>query len=114
MTKETVFRSLVVFILAGLCEIGGGYMIWTALKDKQPMWVGLLGGILMAVYGATATLQPSGFGRTYAAYGGVFIIMALLWGWIVDKVKPDLYDIVGAIIVLAGIAIIFYAPRKAI
>ena len=114
MTKETIYCSIAFFILAGLCEIGGGYMVWVALKNRQPLWVGILGGILLAVYGAVATLQPAGFGRTYAAYGGIFVIMALLWGWMIDKTKPDLYDIVGAAVVLIGTVIIFYAPRKAI
>jgi len=113
MTKEIVLRSIMLFVLAGLCEIGGGYMIWTALKDKQPLWVGILGGICLAVYGVIATLQSANFGRTYAAYGGIFVVMALLWGWKVDKIKPDLYDTIGAAIILIGTIIIFYAPRRA-
>jgi small multidrug resistance family-3 protein len=112
MTKETILRSIAFFLLAGLCEIGGGYLIWIALKNKQPLWVAVFGGILLATYGAVATLQPAGFGRTYAAYGGIFVIMALLWGWKVDKIKPDLYDIIGAGIILLGTIIIFYAPRN--
>ena len=112
MTKETIFRSIILFLLAGLCEIGGGYMLWVAIKNKQPIWVGLLGAILLGVYGIIATLQPAGFGRTYAAYGGIFVIMALLWGWKVDKIKPDLYDMIGATIILIGTVVIFYAPRK--
>lgn len=87
-------------------------MLWIAIKEKQPLWLGIFGGTLLAVYGVVATLQPAGFGRTYAAYGGVFIIMALLWGWLITKVKPDIYDVTGAIIVLIGAAIIFYSPRK--
>ena len=113
MTRETIFRSIAFFILAGLCEIGGGYLVWTALKNRQPLWLGIFGAILLATYGAVATLQPAGFGRTYAAYGGIFVVMALLWGWLVDKTKPDVYDIMGAIIILIGTIIIFYAPRKA-
>jgi small multidrug resistance family-3 protein len=112
MSIETIFRSIGFFILAGLLEIGGGYMVWVALKKGEPLWLGILGGILLATYGAVATLQPAGFGRTYAAYGGVFVIMALLWGWLVDKTKPDLYDIIGAAIVLVGTIVIFYAPRR--
>ncbi len=112
MTKEIIFRTIALFLLAGFCEIGGGYMIWTAIKDKQPMWIGILGAIILAVYGMIATLQPANFGRTYAAYGGIFVAMSLLWGWKVDKIKPDMYDVIGAIVVLLGAAIIFYAPRK--
>ena len=113
MTKETIYRSIAFFLLAGLCEIGGGYMIWTAIKKQQPMWVGILGGLFLATYGAIATLQPAGFGRTYAAYGGIFVMMALLWGWLVDKTKPDIYDIIGAAIILVGTIVIFYTPRRA-
>jgi len=114
MTKETILRSIVFFVLAGLCEIGGGYMIWIALKNKQPLWLGIFGATLLAVYGVIATLQPAGFGRTYAAYGGIFVVMALFWGWLVDKTKPDLYDIIGAAIILVGTIVIFYTPRKVI
>ena len=107
MTKEIFVRSI-----AGVCEIGGGYMIWKALRENQPMWIGLLGGILLAVYGVVATFQVSGFGRTYAAYGGIFVLMSLLWGWWVDKTRPDSFDIIGAFLVMAGTAVIIYAPRK--
>ena len=110
MTRVTIFRSIIFFLLAGLCEIGGGYMVWIALKNKQPLWVGVLGGILLAIYGMIATFQPAGFGRTYAAYGGLFVLMALLWGWAVDKIKPDHYDIIGAAVILVGTIIIFM-PR---
>ncbi|MDR3679230.1 MAG: YnfA family protein [Flavipsychrobacter sp.] len=112
MMREAMYRSLFFFLLAGICEIGGGYMIWKAVKHEQPIWVGLLGCIVMAAYGVVATFQPAGFGRTYATYGGIFVIMSLLWGWVAEKAKPDLYDIIGGLVVLAGTAIIFYAPRK--
>jgi small multidrug resistance family-3 protein len=114
MTRATIFRSIAFFILAGLCEIGGGYMVWNAVKNNSPLWVGILGGAILAAYGLVATVQPAGFGRTYAAYGGVFVIMALLWGWIVDNAKPDRYDIIGAAIILLGTLVIYYAPRKTI
>ena len=114
MTKETIFRSIAFFLLAGLFEIGGGYMVWKAIKGAQPLWIGIVGGILLALYGMVATFQPAGFGRTYAAYGGIFVLMALLWGWIVDKTKPDLYDVIGTAIILIGTIVIFYAPRKTI
>ncbi len=107
-----MYRSIIFFILAGLCEIGGGYMVWNAIKEKSPAWVGILGGLLLALYGVVAAHQPEGFGRTYAAYGGIFVIMALTWGWLVDKAKPDWYDIIGAAIILIGTIIIFYAPHK--
>jgi small multidrug resistance family-3 protein len=106
-----ILRSLVVFVLAGLCEIGGGYLIWQWLKQDKPLWYGILGGIILAGYGIVATWQSAGFGRVYAAYGGIFILMALIWAWRVDGFKPDKYDIIGAMIALAGACIIIFTPR---
>ena len=107
-----IIKSLIVFFVAGLCEIGGGYLVWLWLKDNKPWWYGVLGGIILALYGVIATLQTASFGRVYAAYGGIFIIMALIWAWKVDNFKPDKYDIIGALVALAGAFIIIYMPRK--
>jgi small multidrug resistance family-3 protein len=106
-----IIRSLVVFILAGLCEIGGGYLVWLWLKDDKPWWYGIFGGIILALYGVIATWQSVDFGRVYAAYGGIFILMALIWAWRVDGFKPDKYDIIGAVIAVAGACIIIFMPR---
>lgn len=106
------FKSLSIFFLAGLCEISGGYLVWLWLKEDKPAWVGIIGGIILAAYGVVATWQPSNFGRVYAAYGGVFIVMAVFWGWKVDGIKPDKYDLLGALIAFVGVLIIMYAPRK--
>jgi small multidrug resistance family-3 protein len=107
-----IIRSLFLFILAGLCEIGGGYLIWLCLKEQKPLWYGIAGGLVLILYGVIATWQTANFGRVYAAYGGIFIIMALLWGWKVDGFRPDKYDIIGAIIALTGAGIIIYMPRN--
>lgn len=106
-----IANSMAVFTLAGLCEIGGGYLVWLWLKEGRPLWYGIVGGFVLALYGMVATLQPAPFGRVYATYGGVFIVMSLLWGWGVDQRVPDVYDLVGATVALIGVAIIFYAPR---
>ncbi|WP_165040581.1 YnfA family protein [Dysgonomonas sp. ZJ709] len=106
-----VLESLLFFILAGICEIGGGYLIWLWLKEEKPLWYGVLGGLILALYGVVATFQEATFGRVYAAYGGIFIVLSLLWAWSVDGFKPDRYDIIGAIVALVGVCIIFYAPR---
>lgn len=76
------------------------------------MWMGVLGLLILSLYGVVATWQVSSFGRVYAAYGGIFIVMAVIWGWWVDKVRPDMYDILGAAICLIGAWIIFFAPRR--
>jgi small multidrug resistance family-3 protein len=104
--------ALALFCFAGLAEIGGGYLVWLWLRESRPLWYGLLGALILIAYGVIPTFQkfPT-FGRVYAAYGGVFIILALLWGWWVDHKKPDLYDALGAAICLVGVLIILYAPR---
>lgn len=106
-----VVRSLSLFLLAGLCEIGGGYLIWVSLRDGKPAWLGVAGGVAPALYGVVAAFQPANFGRVYAAYGGVFIAMALAWGWLVDDVRPDRFDLLGPGLALAGVLVIMYAPR---
>ncbi|SHN23333.1 YnfA family protein [Mucilaginibacter sp. OK098] len=107
-----LLKSLSVFILAGLCEIGGGYLVWQWLKADKPLWYGIIGGIILALYGVVATWQIADFGRVYAAYGGIFIIMALVWAWKVDGFHPDKWDIIGALVAIIGACIIIYMPRK--
>ncbi|MEX0811830.1 MAG: YnfA family protein [Chitinophagales bacterium] len=106
-----LLKSIPLFILAGFCEIGGGYLIWLWLREDKPIWYGLLGGFILALYGVVASFQPQDFGRVYATYGGVFIVMSLLWSMKFDGFNPDKYDIVGALIALFGVCIIYYAPR---
>ena len=106
-------RSVALFIAAGLAEIGGGYLVWRWLRAGAPVIVGILGAAILVVYGVIPTLQKSAdFGRIYAAYGGVFVVASLLWGWGVDKNRPDRFDWAGAAVVLAGVAIIYFAPRR--
>ena len=106
-----IARSLALFILAGLCEIGGGYLMWLWLREGKPLWLGLLGALILALYGVVATWQTANFGRVYAVYGGVFIVMALFWGWRVDGIRPDRYDFIGASIALFGVLVMMYWPR---
>ena len=106
-----VLYSVVLFVLAGLCEIGGGYLVWLWLREGKPWWMGLIGGIILVLYGIVATWQPANFGRVYAAYGGVFIMLAIFWGWKVDGITPDRFDILGGVVALIGMGIIIYAPR---
>ena len=106
-------RSLILFALAGLAEIGGGYLVWLWLRDGESVWLGVLGGLILFLYGVIPTLQAASFGRVYAAYGGVFVVLSLVWGWQVDKTVPDRYDLIGAGISLLGVVIIMYWPRGA-
>jgi small multidrug resistance family-3 protein len=107
-----ILRSVILFILAGLCEIGGGYLIWLYIKEGKPTYYVFLGAIILALYGVVATLQTSNFARVYATYGGIFIVMSLLWAYKMDNFVPDKYDIIGSAIALAGVCIIYYAPRS--
>lgn len=108
-----IIKSILYFLLAGVFEIGGGYLVWLWLREGRSLWYAFAGAIILVLYGVIPTLQPPGasFGRVYAAYGGVFIALSILWGWQVDKVVPDRYDILGGLIGLVGVAIIMYAPR---
>ncbi|TLX69087.1 MAG: YnfA family protein [Thaumarchaeota archaeon] len=107
--------SLIFFFVAGLCEICGGYLVWLWLRDGMSWMLRVLGGFVLFAYGIVPTFQPSHFHRIYSAYGGIFIVMVLLWGWIFQGIRPDTFDIIGSIISLIGVMIIFiifYMPRK--
>jgi small multidrug resistance family-3 protein len=107
-----ITRSLFYFLLAGLCEIGGGYLVWLWLREGRSRWLAVAGAMVLILYGIIPTLQPANFGRVYAAYGGIFIVLSLLWGWKVDKVLPDRFDLIGGLIALLGVCIIMYWPRR--
>ena len=109
----TVVRSVLLFVLAALAEIGGAWLVWQGVREHQGLgWIGA-GVVALGVYGFVATLQPDAhFGRILAAYGGVFVAGSLLWGMLVDGFRPDRYDVLGALVCLAGVAVIMYAPRS--
>lgn len=107
-----MLKSLLYFVLAGLCEIGGGYLVWLWLREGKGFTMALLGWLLLMLYGVIPTLQPESFGRVYAAYGGVFIALSVIWGWRIEGVQPDIYDWVGSGFAIAGVLIIMYAPRS--
>jgi small multidrug resistance family-3 protein len=106
-----IAKSLFYFVLAGLCEIGGGYLVWLWLREKKSLWLAVLGAMVLILYGIIPTFQPAHFGRVYAAYGGIFIVMAMLWGWQIDRIPPDKFDLIGGFIALIGVCIIMYWPR---
>lgn len=107
-----IAKSLMLFFVAGLCEIGGGYLVWLWVREGRSIWIALIGGVILVLYGIVATLQPANFGRVYAAYGGIFIVMAIFWGWMIDKKTPDRFELIGAFIALIGMGIIMYWPRR--
>jgi len=107
-----IARALALFALAGLAEIGGGWLVWQWLREGRTWLWGLVGAVVLVAYGVVPTLQESlHFGRVYAAYGGIFIILSLLWGRLFDGFQPDHWDLTGAAICLGGVAVIFFGPR---
>lgn len=108
-----ILRSLVLFVVAALFEIGGAWLVWQGVREHRG-WIWIGGGVIaLGLYGVIATLQPDAhFGRILAAYGGVFVAGSLAWGMVADGYRPDRFDILGALICLAGIAVIMYAPRS--
>jgi len=111
MSPFLMVTSLGLFVLAGLCEIGGGYLVWLWLREGRSALVGALGAAILVAYGVVPTLQSAPFGRVYAAYGGVFVVLSLLWGATVAREAPDRFDVAGALLCLAGVSVIMYAPR---
>ena len=103
--------SIMLFVLAGLAEIGGGYLVWSWWRDGRAWFRGVLGAVILVLYGVIPTYQTAHFGRVYAAYGGVFVVMSVLWGWAIDRVVPDRYDLIGALVCILGVGTIMYAPR---
>ena len=108
----TIIRSLLLFTLAALAEIGGAWLIWQGVREHRGLLFIGAGVAALGAYGFVATFQPDPhFGRVLAAYGGIFVAGSLAWGILVDKFRPDRYDLIGAGICLAGVAVIMYAPR---
>ncbi|KPM56859.1 hypothetical protein CcI49_36895 [Frankia sp. CcI49] len=108
----TVARSVALFVVAALFEIGGAWLVWQGTREHRGLlWVGA-GVIALGLYGFVATLQPDGeFGRILAAYGGIFVAGSIGWGIVADGYRPDRFDLAGAAVCLVGMAIIMYAPR---
>jgi small multidrug resistance family-3 protein len=110
--RVTVARSLALFVVAALAEIGGAWLVWQGVREHRGVaWIGA-GLVALGGYGFVATLQPDpNFGRILAAYGGIFVAGSLAWGVALDGFRPDRYDIAGALICLLGVVVIMYAPR---
>ncbi|MBX3244059.1 MAG: YnfA family protein [Acidobacteria bacterium] len=108
---ETV-RSILFFVITAIAELGGAYLIWLWLREGRSFWYGIGGAAVLFIYGMLPTLQVAHFGRVQAAYSGMFLIVALLWGWGVERIEPDRYDVIGAMVAMVGMGIIMYAPRS--
>ncbi|XP_024544171.1 uncharacterized protein LOC112351108 [Selaginella moellendorffii] len=108
---EGVALAILLFIVAGICEVGGGWLVWKWRREGWSWAFFILGSILLVVYGIIPTLQRQTFARTYAAYGGFFIVLSLVWGWITEGARPDVWDVVGSIVALIGVSMIMFARR---
>ena len=106
-------RSIALFVLAAVLEIGGAWLVWQGLREHRGWsWVGF-GVVALGLYGVVAAQQPdAAFGRVLAAYGGVFIAGSLVWAAVADGFRPDRWDVAGALVCLVGVALIMYAPRN--
>ena len=108
-----IARSIALFVIAAIAEIGGAWLIWQGVREQRGLLFIGAGIVALGLYGFVATLQPdANFGRILAAYGGVFVAGSLAWGMLVDKFRPDRYDLIGAAVCLVGVAVIMYAPRS--
>jgi drug/metabolite transporter superfamily protein YnfA len=112
-TALKVLQSLLVFLLSGVAEIGGGWLVWKAVREGKPWWWAVLGSLVLVAYGFIPTLQPmDSFGRIYAVYGGFFIALSYLWGYFFDGFKPDTGDILGGSLALVAVLIVLFWPRQ--
>ena len=112
-TAVTLAQVLGLFLVAGLAEIGGGWLVWQAMRESKPWWWAAVGSLVLVVYGFIPTLQPlSDFGRLYAVYGGIFIGLSYLWGIVFDGFQMDRGDVIGSIVALTGVGIVLFWPRE--
>jgi small multidrug resistance family-3 protein len=110
----TIAKSVALFVLAAIAEIGGAWLVWQGWREHRGLWWIAAGILALGAYGFVATFQPDPyFGRILAAYGGVFVAGSLAWGMLLDGFRPDRWDLIGAAICLIGVVVIMYAPRSA-
>ena len=106
-----ILKTTLLFIVTAVAEIIGCYFPYLWLRQGKSAWLLLPAAASLAAFAWLLSLHPTATGRVYAAYGGVYISVALAWLWAVDGVRPQLADVVGVLICLAGMAVIMFAPR---
>jgi len=104
-------RILGLMLLGGLCEIGGGFLVWRWMREGSSPLVGIAGLAILGLYGIVVTWQPLPFGRAYAAYGGVFVVLSILWAAVLDGFRPDRWDLAGAAVIVLGVVVMVFGPR---
>ena len=105
-------KTIALFLVTAVAEIVGCYLPYLWLKQDKSIWLLIPAAISLSLFAWLLTLHPTAAGRVYAAYGGVYIFVAILWLWLVDGVKPTTWDIVGALVALMGMAIIIFSPKS--
>lgn len=106
-----VVETTLLFLVTALAEIIGCYLPYLWLRQGRSVWLLLPAAVSLAVFAWLLTLHPTASGRTYAAYGGVYVSLAVVWLWLVDGIRPDRWDVVGVVLCLAGMSVIMFAPR---
>ncbi len=105
-------KTIALFVVTALVEIIGCYLPYLWLREGKSIWLLVPAAISLATFAWLLSLHPTASGRVYAAYGGVYIVMAIFWLWAVDGTRPTTWDIVGSGIALVGMAVIMFAPRS--
>jgi len=105
-------KTIALFFITALAEIIGCYLPYLWLKEDKSIWLLVPAGISLALFVWLLSLHPTAAGRVYAAYGGVYITVALMWLWSVDGIRPSGWDLLGSSLALAGMAVIMFAPAK--
>ncbi|HOB46753.1 MAG TPA: YnfA family protein [Zoogloea sp.] len=106
-------KTIALFFVTAVAEIVGCYLPYLCLKEGRSAWLLVPAALSLALFAWLLSLHPTAAGRVYAAYGGVYIFTAILWLWSVEGIRPTAWDLVGASVALAGMAIIMFAPRGA-
>ena len=104
-------RTIALYLLTALAEIVGCYLPYLWLRQGAGAWVLVPGALSLALFAWLLSLHPDASGRVYAAYGGVYIGVAVLWLWLVDGLRPSAWDLAGVGVAFAGMAIIVFQPR---
>lgn len=105
-------KTLALFILTAIAEIVGCYLPYLWLREDKSILLLIPAAISLTLFAWLLTLHPTASGRVYAAYGGVYIFTAIFWLWAVDGIRPSVWDVIGSLVAVAGMAIIMFAPRS--
>lgn len=105
-------KTIALFLVTAVAEIAGCYLPYLWLKEGKSVWLLVPAALSLALFAWLLSLHPAAAGRVYAAYGGVYVFVAILWLWLIDGIRPSVWDAVGSLVALLGMAIIMFAPRS--